>query len=103
MQLKRPNLHRVNTSCVTKVVEKQQILIVKNFQVQSWCVMDNHRSKAAKIRGFYLAHNTLRGLNELMYSLPTVNVIVHISNSYLTSTSSEPTKTVQRYSNLTTV
>jgi hypothetical protein len=27
------NLHRVNTSYVTKVVEKQQILIVKNFQV----------------------------------------------------------------------
>jgi hypothetical protein len=26
-------LHRVNTSHVTKVVEKQQILIVKNFQV----------------------------------------------------------------------
>jgi hypothetical protein len=44
--------------------------------------MDNHRSKSAKMRGFYLAHNTLLGLNELKYSLPTVNVFVHISNSY---------------------
>jgi hypothetical protein len=44
--------------------------------------MDNHRSKTAKIRGFYLAHNTLLGLNELKYSLPTVNVFVRISNSY---------------------
>jgi hypothetical protein len=33
------NLHRVNTSYVTKVVEKQQILIVKNFQVSNRCVM----------------------------------------------------------------
>jgi hypothetical protein len=33
LQLKQRNLHRVNTSCVTKVVEKQQLLIVKNFQV----------------------------------------------------------------------
>jgi hypothetical protein len=41
--------------------------------------MDNHRSKTAKIRGFYLAHNTLLGLNELKYSLPTANVFVHIS------------------------
>jgi hypothetical protein len=40
--------------------------------------MDNHRSKTAKIRGFY----TLLGLNELKYSLPTGNVFVHISNSY---------------------
>jgi hypothetical protein len=44
--------------------------------------MDNHRSKTANIRGFYLAHNTLLGLNKLKYSLPTVNVFVHISNSY---------------------
>ena len=44
--------------------------------------MDNHRPKTAKIRGFYLAHNTLLGLNELKYSLPTVNVFVRISNSY---------------------
>ena len=36
--------------------------------------MDNHRSKPAKIRGFYLAHNTLLGLNELKYSVPIVNV-----------------------------
>jgi hypothetical protein len=62
------NLHRVNTSYVTKVLEKQQILIVKNFQVSNWCVMDNHRSKTANIRGFYLAHNTLQGLNEFRYS-----------------------------------
>ena len=27
--------------------------------------MGNHRSKAANIRGFYLAHNTLLGLNDL--------------------------------------
>jgi hypothetical protein len=65
--------------------------------------MDNHRSKTAKIRGFYLTHNTLLGLNELKYSLPTGNVFVHISNSYSTSASSEPTKTVQRFSSLTTV
>jgi hypothetical protein len=44
--------------------------------------MDNHRSKTAKIRGFYLAHNTLLGLNELKYSLPIVNVCVHITQSY---------------------
>jgi hypothetical protein len=33
--------------------------------------MGNHRSKAANIRGFYLArlaHNTLLGLNEITYS-----------------------------------
>jgi hypothetical protein len=33
--------------------------------------MGNHRSKAANIRGFYLAHSTLLGLNELKYSLLT--------------------------------
>jgi hypothetical protein len=44
--------------------------------------MDNHRSKTAYIRGFYLAHNTLLGLNELKYSLPIVNVFVHVSHSY---------------------
>jgi hypothetical protein len=38
--------------------------------------MENHRAKTAKIRGFYLAHNTLLGLNELKYSLPTVNVLL---------------------------
>jgi hypothetical protein len=43
--------------------------------------MDNHRAKTAKMRGFFLAHNTLLGLNELKYSLPTVNFFVHISNS----------------------
>jgi hypothetical protein len=43
--------------------------------------MDNHRSKTAKLRGFYLAHNTLLRLNELKYSLPIVDVFVHISNS----------------------
>jgi hypothetical protein len=32
--------------------------------------MDNHRSQTANIRGFYLAHNTLLGLNELTYSWP---------------------------------
>jgi hypothetical protein len=32
--------------------------------------MDNHLSKTANIRGFYLAHNTLLGLNELKYSVP---------------------------------
>jgi hypothetical protein len=42
--------------------------------------MDNHRSKTAKIRGFYLAHNTLLGLNELKYSVPVVNVFVHVSH-----------------------
>jgi hypothetical protein len=29
--------------------------------------MGNHRSKTANIRGFYLAHNTLLGLNELTH------------------------------------
>jgi hypothetical protein len=37
--------------------------------------MDNHRSKTAKFRGFYLAHNTLLGLNELKYSVPIVIVL----------------------------
>jgi hypothetical protein len=32
--------------------------------------MDNHRSKTAKIREFYLAQNTLLGLNELTDSWP---------------------------------
>jgi hypothetical protein len=36
--------------------------------------MDNHRSKSAKISGFYVAHNTLLGLNDLLYSVPVVNV-----------------------------
>jgi hypothetical protein len=40
--------------------------------------MDNHRSKTANIRGFYVAHNTLFGLNELKYSVPIVNVFVHV-------------------------
>jgi hypothetical protein len=30
--------------------------------------MDNHRSKTAKIKGFYLAHNTLLGLNKVTNS-----------------------------------
>jgi hypothetical protein len=65
--------------------------------------MDNRRSKAAKFRGFYLAHNTLLGLNELKYFLPMGNVFVHVSHSYLTYTSFEPTKAVQRFCSLTTV
>jgi hypothetical protein len=76
------NLYRVNTIYAINVIEKQQMLIVINFQVQNWCVMVNHRSKAANIWGFYLPHNTLLGLNELKYSLPTVNVFVHVSHSY---------------------
>jgi hypothetical protein len=51
--------------------------------------MDNHSSKTANIRGFYLAYNTLLGLNELKHSLTAVNVFLPISNSYGTSTSSE--------------
>jgi hypothetical protein len=51
-------------STTTHLIE----LIVKNFQVENRCVMGNHRSKAANIRGFYLPHNTLLGLNELTYS-----------------------------------
>jgi hypothetical protein len=43
--------------------------------------MDNHRSKTANIRGFYLARNTLLGLNELQYSVPIVNDFVHVSHS----------------------
>jgi hypothetical protein len=43
--------------------------------------MDNHRSKAANIRGFYLAHNTLLGLNGFKYSLPIGNVVVLVSHS----------------------
>jgi hypothetical protein len=42
--------------------------------------MDNHRSKAAKIREFYLVHNTLLGLNESKYSVPIVNVFVHVND-----------------------
>jgi hypothetical protein len=61
--------------------------------------MDNHRSKTANIREFYLPHNTLLGLNKLKYFLPIVNVFVHVR----TSTSSEPTKTVQRFPSLKTV
>jgi hypothetical protein len=30
--------------------------------------MGNHRSKTANIGKIYLAHNTLLGLNELMYT-----------------------------------
>jgi hypothetical protein len=59
--------------------------------------------KNSKNQGIYLVRNTLLGLNELKYSVPSVNVFVHISSSYRTSTSSEPTKTVQRFSSLTTV
>jgi hypothetical protein len=40
--------------------------------------MENHRSKTANIRGFYLAHNTLLGLNKLTYSGPIVNVFVAV-------------------------
>ena len=43
--------------------------------------MDNHRSKTAKVMVFYLAHNTLLGLNEFKYSVPMVNVFVHVSHS----------------------
>jgi hypothetical protein len=43
--------------------------------------MDNHRPKTAKIRGFYLAHNPLLGLNELKYSVPIVNVFIHVGHS----------------------
>jgi hypothetical protein len=42
--------------------------------------MDNHRSKTAKIRGFYLAHNTLLGLNELTYSRPITHCYQFHSN-----------------------
>jgi hypothetical protein len=42
--------------------------------------MDNHRSKTANIRGFYLAHNTLLGLNELKYSVRIINVFVQVSH-----------------------
>jgi hypothetical protein len=48
---------------VTKVVEKQQILIVKNFQVQNMCVMGSHRSKATKYQGILSSHNTLLKVN----------------------------------------
>jgi hypothetical protein len=41
--------------------------------------MENHRSKAANIGGFYLAHNTLLGMNELKYSVAIVNVFVHVN------------------------
>jgi hypothetical protein len=35
--------------------------------------MGNHRTKTANIiREFYLAHNTMLGLNEFKYSLPIV-------------------------------
>jgi hypothetical protein len=43
--------------------------------------MGNHRSKTANIRAFYRFHNMLLGLNETKYSLPTVNVYVHVSHS----------------------
>jgi hypothetical protein len=56
-------LHSVNTSYATRVVEKQQILIVKIFAVLNKCVMGNQSSKTANIRGFYLAHSTLLGMN----------------------------------------
>jgi hypothetical protein len=48
--------------------------------------MGNHRSKTADIKEFYLAGNTLLGLNELKYFLPIVNAFVHVSHSLLTST-----------------
>jgi hypothetical protein len=56
--------------------------------------MGNRRSKTAIIRWFYLAHNTLLGLNELKHSLPIVIVFVDVSRSYWTSTSSWPIKTI---------
>jgi hypothetical protein len=43
--------------------------------------MGNHRSKTVNISGFYLAHKTLLGLNDLNYSLPIVNVFVDVSRS----------------------
>jgi hypothetical protein len=42
--------------------------------------MDSHRSKTAKMRGFYLAHNTLLGVNKLKYSVAIVNVFVHVGH-----------------------
>jgi hypothetical protein len=35
-----------------------------------------------QISGDFIVHNTLLGLNELKYSLPIVNVFVHVSHSY---------------------
>jgi hypothetical protein len=38
--------------------------------------MGNRRSKAANIRGFYLAQNTLLGLRESKYFLPKVDIFL---------------------------
>jgi hypothetical protein len=45
--------------------------------------MVNHRSKPANIRRFYLAHNTLLGLNELTYSWPMTYCHWFHINNYL--------------------
>jgi hypothetical protein len=54
--------------------------------------MDNHRSKTAKIRRFYLAHNTLLGLNELTYSWP---ITYNVTNSTVTTTYAEHPKAIE--------
>jgi hypothetical protein len=42
--------------------------------------MGNHHSKTVNMRGFYLAHNTLLGLNELKYTLLIVHVFGDVSH-----------------------
>jgi hypothetical protein len=45
--------------------------------------MENHARKTANIAVFYLAHNTLLGLNELTYSRPITYCLYFHSNNYL--------------------
>jgi hypothetical protein len=59
--------------------------------------MGNHRSKTANIRGFYLAQNTLLGLNELTYSYSPSPL--HIANnSTVLTTYVEHPKAIDRSS-----
>jgi hypothetical protein len=72
-------MHRVNTSYVTKVVEKTAIITCKKLSSLNFVCYGQPSLKNSKSHWFYLAHNTLLGLNELKYSVPTVNVFVHVS------------------------
>jgi hypothetical protein len=81
LQLKTTKLASSVQNYVTKVVEKQQILIVKTLKFKIGVLWTTIAQKQQKVRGFYLAHNTLLGLNELKYSEPIVNVFVNVSHS----------------------
>jgi hypothetical protein len=53
--------------------------------------MEDHRSKTANIKGFYLAHNTLPELNELTHSWPITYCHQFNINEYLCRASESKT------------